>query len=128
MGSPLKQFSKILNKTHAKLPPKMIVTALVIVNKTFNNDHPNYVFKIRLTSSKKKRFLDILTQVFINCFEKITNNLCWIRPNAIIHPTIPSVPYIYNLMSIICYLCNCSGANFGNLLGCSTTKNCVCDN
>ncbi len=56
MGSPLKQFNKILNKTHAKFPPKMIATALVIVSKTFNNVHPNYVFKIRLTSSKKKGF------------------------------------------------------------------------
>ncbi len=116
------------NPCIAKLPPKMIVVALFIVNGTFNNDNPNYVSKIRLTSSKRKRFLDILTWIFINCFEKSTNNLCRIKPGAIIHPTIPSAPCIYNLMSITCYLCNYSRANFGNLLGCGTMRNRVCEN
>jgi hypothetical protein len=70
MGSPLKQFGKIFKKTLGKLPPKMIVVALIIVSITFNKDHPNYVSKIRLTSSKRKRFIDILTRIFINFLEK----------------------------------------------------------
>jgi hypothetical protein len=32
------------------------------------------------------------------------------------------------LMSITCYLCNYSRANFGNLLGCGTMRNRVCEN
>ncbi len=60
-GVTIKAIWKYPSKTPPKFPFKMIAIALAIVSRAFNNDHPNYVSKIRLASSKRKKILNILT-------------------------------------------------------------------